>query len=81
MEHFPVAPPWKDGQSIISWAADVVDAMGSAQFGAWHGQQGRIEADMSFAELWKQAGGVAKRLKAEGLKKGDTVVTCVLSYP
>ncbi len=81
MVHFPVAPPCKDGQSIISWCADMVDVMGSTPFATWYGQQGKAEADYSFARLWEQAGGVGKRLKAEGFEKGDTVVTCVLSYP
>ncbi len=81
MANIAIAPPYKDGQSFISWTADVVDVMGSLPFGTWYGQRGKIETDCSFAQIWKQAGGIAKRLKAEGLKKGDVVITCVLSYP
>ncbi len=78
---FPVAPPYKDGQMFISWVADTVAEMGNEPFATWYGPHGKIEHDCSFAQLWKQAGCIAKRLLAEGLKKGDIVVTCVLSYP
>ncbi len=82
MDYKLSAPPWKEGQSIISWAADVVDAMGSAPFAAWYGRGGTLETDYSFAEIWQKSGRIAKRFKAEGLEKGDKVVMCVLLlYP